>query len=207
MYGSARAREPGGVDARRVALGIAILLADRMQTDLGMRGARAPGTAGAFAIGATTTGLDLAGRAVRSGREAAVGPVNSIAGMGRFLARQPIAERVLKPARRVADSVAEGMRSTVRRGQVIAGSARADAVTFLELETSNGIAWLRTAVVPVVIDDLVDSPKVRELAVSQAHGALNDTARVLRARSADADGRLEAGIRRLFNARRHELAP
>jgi hypothetical protein len=87
----------------------------------------------------------------------------------------------------------------------VAGAARADALAFLRAQSDSGMAWVRGEVLPTLIDDLVTDPKVRELAVEQAHGALSDAAREARHRSAGADARLEARVHRLFGMlARHE---
>jgi hypothetical protein len=82
-----------------------------------------------------------------------------------------------------------------------------EAVTFLRLESANGLAWVREDVMPAMIDDLVADPKVRQLAMEQAQGAINDVALEVRRRSARADTSLEAGVRRLLGRDRRELAP
>jgi hypothetical protein len=103
--------------------------------------------------------------------------------------------------------MADWSAATVVRGRAVAAEARMEAVTFLRLESANGLAWVRGEVMPTMIDDLVDDPKVRQLAMEQAHGAINDVALEVRRRSARADTSLEAGVRRLLGRDRRELAP
>jgi hypothetical protein len=60
---------------------------------------------------------------------------------------------------------------------------------------------------PTMIGDLIADPKVRQLAMEGAHGAINDAALEVRRRSARADTSLESGVRRLLGRDRRELAP
>jgi hypothetical protein len=165
------------------------------------------GVAAAYAIGLADAALATSGRIVRSAVAAAQRPVRASTGLMQTVLGQSAFDRATSPARRATSAVADWSATTVARGRAVAAEARVEAVTFLELESANGLAWVRGDVMPTMIDDLVADPKVRQLAMEQAHGAINDVALEVRRRSARADTSLEAGVRRLLGRDRRELAP
>lgn len=57
---------------------------------------------------------------------------------------------------------------------------------------------IRAKVLPAVVDDLSSDPKVRAMIAEQSQGVLNDATDELREHTAEADDRLESGVRRLF---------
>jgi hypothetical protein len=59
---------------------------------------------------------------------------------------------------------------------------------------------IRARVLPAVIDDLADSPKVRELMLEQGRGVVGEAALNLRTTTATADDQLESAFRRLVRA-------
>jgi hypothetical protein len=165
------------------------------------------GVAAAYAIGLADTTLSTSGRIARSAVAAAQRPVRVGTDLLQTVLGQPAVARATAPARRATSAMADWSAATVVRGRAVAAEARMEAVTFLRLESANGLAWVRGEVMPTMIDDLVDDPKVRQLAMEQAHGAINDVALEVRRRSARADTSLEAGVRRLLGRDRRELAP
>ncbi len=197
------------VDAARVPLGLAILLAERLRTDLGVRWWPTVSAVGAFAIGvgdaAASTARRTAGAAAKSGAALGRRPVSAVAGAGQKVLEQPVVAQAMAPVRRAGSALAGRADATVARGRAVAYAARADALAVLLTESTSALAWVRGDVLPTIIDDLVTDPKVRELALQQAHGALTDAAREARHRSAGADARLEASVHRLFGLfARHE---
>ena len=165
------------------------------------------GVTAAYAIGLADAALATSGRIVRSAVAAAQRPVKASTDLVQTVLGQSAFDRATSPARRATSAVADWSAATVARGRAVAADARKEAVTLLILESTNGLAWVREDVMPTMIDDLVADPKVRQLAMEQAHGALNDVALEVRRRSARADASLEAGVRRLFGRDRRELAP
>jgi hypothetical protein len=165
------------------------------------------GVAAAYAIGLADTTLSTSGRIARSAVAAAQRPARVGTDLLQTVLGQPAVARATAPARRATSAMADWSAATVVRGRAVAAEARMEAVTFLRLESANGLAWVRGEVMPTMIDDLVDDPKVRQLAMEQAHGAINDVALEVRRRSARADTSLEAGVRRLLGRDRRELAP
>ncbi len=165
------------------------------------------GVAAAYAIGLADTTLSTSGHIARLASAAAQRPAQLGTGLLQTVLEQPGVARATAPARRATSALADWSAATVARGRAVAAEARMEAVIFLRLESANGLAWVRGEVMPIMIDDLVDDPKVRQLAMEQAHGALNDAALEVRRRSARADASLEAGVRRLFGRDRRELAP
>ena len=59
---------------------------------------------------------------------------------------------------------------------------------------------IRARVLPAVIDDLADSPKVRELVLEQGRGVVGEAALNLRTTAATADDQVESAFRRLVRA-------
>src|SRR5262245_13740920 len=165
------------------------------------------GVATAYAIGLADATLATSGRIVRSAVAVAQIPVRAGSGLMQTVLGQSTFDRATAPARRATSAVADWSAATVARGRAVAAEARTEAVTLLVLESANGLAWVRGDVMPTMIDDLVADPKVRQLAMEQAHGAINDAALEVRRRSARADTSLEAGVRRLLGRDRRELAP
>jgi hypothetical protein len=170
-------------------------------------GAPVLGVAAAYAIGLADTTLSTSGRIARSAVAATQRPARVGTELLQTVLGQPAVARATAPARRATSAMADWSAATVARGRAVAAEARMEAVTFLRLESANGLAWVRGEVMPTMIDDLVDDPKVRQLAMEQAHGAINDAALEVRRRSARADTSLEAGVRRLLGRDRRELAP
>ncbi len=165
------------------------------------------GVAAAYAIGLADTTLSTSGRIARSAVAAAQRPARAGTGLLQTVLEQPGVARATAPARRATSAMADWSAATVARGRAVASEARMDAVTFLRLESASGLAWVRGEVMPPMIGDLVADPKVRQLAMEGAHGAINDVALEVRRRSARADTSLEAGVRRLLGRDRRELAP
>ena len=197
------------VNAARVPLGLAVLLAERLRADPGDRTPPTVGEVGAFAIGMGDAAVSAARRAAGAAAQRAVAlgrrPASSAVWAGRIIMEQPGVARATVPVRWAGSALAHRADATVVRGRLVADAARADALAFLRAQSDSGMAWVRGEVLPNIIDDLVTDPKVRELAVEQAHGALSDAAREVRHRSAGADARLEAGVHRLFGMlARHE---
>ena len=56
---------------------------------------------------------------------------------------------------------------------------------------------IRASVLPAVVDDLTNDPKVRELVTEQSRGAIEDAAHSVRTATAHADDRVENAFRRL----------
>jgi hypothetical protein len=163
--------------------------------------------AAAYAIGLADTTLSTSGRIARSAVAAAQRPARVGTGVLQTVLEQPGVARATAPARRATSAMADWSAATVARGRAVAAEARMDAVTYLRLESASGLAWVRGEVMPTMIGDLVADPKVRQLAMEGAHGAINDVALEVRRRSARADTSLEAGVRRLLGRDRRELAP
>lgn len=191
----------------RLPLGLTVLLAERVRADVGVRDEQALGVAGAYAVGLADAALSVSGQITRSAADVARRPARAAIDAVQVILRQPMVARTTRPARGLASAIASGAANTVVRGRAVASEARADAVEFLSMESANGLAWVRGEALPAVIDDLVADPKVRDLVIEQTQGAMTDVAREVRQRSARADTRLEAGVRRIFMRERHELAP
>jgi hypothetical protein len=201
-------QKPGAViRAVRLPLGLTVLLAERVRADLGVRDGQALGVAAAYAVGLADAALSVSGQIARSAADVAQRPARAAIDAVQAVLRQPMVARTTRPARGLTSAIASSAASTVARGRAVASVARAEAVEFLAIESASGLAWARGEVLPAVIDDLVADPKVRDLVVEQTQGALTDVAREMRRRSARADTRLEAGVRRIFTRERHELAP
>jgi hypothetical protein len=165
------------------------------------------GVAAGYAIGLADATLSASGRMVRSAVAAVQVPARVGTSLLQAALGQSAFDRATAPARRATSAMADWSAATVARGRNVAAEARTEAVTLLRLESANGLAWVRGDVMPTMIDDLVADPKVRQLAMEQAHGAINDVALEVRRRSARADTSLEAGVRRLLGRDRRELAP
>jgi|SRR5262245_14361451 len=173
----------------------------------GPAGPQEIGVAAAYAVGLADIALSTSARIARSAVAAAQKRGRVGAGLLQTVLGQPELARVTAPARRATAAAADWSAATVARGRAVAAEARTEAVTFLRLESANGLDWVRGEVMPVMIDDLVADPKVRQLAMEQAQGAVNDVALEVRRRSARADTSLEAGVRKLLGRDRRELAP
>jgi len=192
------AQERAGLAAlRRVPLGLAILMVERVRAGVAAREVPADTDAAAFLIGIGDVALSTIGRATSAVVRAGRGPYDAVVA-SRGVLDQPILQWATAPARRLGAAVAGRVEETVVRGRAVAQLARTDAIAFLDAESETALAWVREQVLPPIIDDLVADPKVRALVVEQAHGALTDTAREVQRRSVSADARIEAGVRRLL---------
>lgn len=181
----------------RIPLGLAMLVAERIRADLNTD-MRAAGTGTAFLVGLGDAAVTTASRVVRALFQAGQRPARMAAGLAESGLNAPPLRFAREPALRLQAAAADRFQATVGRGRAITTMARAEAIAFLNAESASGIAWVQQQVTPVLIDDLTTDPKVRELAMGQAQGALADAARELRQRSASADGWVESGVRRLF---------
>ena len=56
---------------------------------------------------------------------------------------------------------------------------------------------IRAKLLPAVIDDLADSPQLRDLMLEQGRGVVGDAAQHLRSTTASADDRVESAFRKL----------
>jgi hypothetical protein len=63
---------------------------------------------------------------------------------------------------------------------------------------------IRAKVLPVVIDDLAESPQLRELVLEQGRGVVSDAAEHVRTTTASADDRVESAFRRMVGGSRAE---
>jgi len=190
----------------RIPLGLAILVAERIRADLNTE-MRAAGTGTAFLVGLGDAAVTTASRIARAIFQAGERPARMAAGLAESGLSTPPLRFAREPALRLQAAAADRFQATVVRGRAITTTARAEAIAFLNAESANGIAWVQQQVTPVLIDDLTTDPKVRELAMGQAQGALADAARELRQRSASADGWVESGVRRLFGRSQSRSAP
>lgn len=181
----------------RIPLGLAVLVAERIRADLNTD-MRAAGTGTAFLVGLGDAAVTTASRVARALVQAGQRPARVAAGLAASGLNAPPLRFAREPALRLQAAATDRFQATVLRGRAITTMARAEAIAFLNAESANGIAWVQERVTPALIDDLTADPKVRELAMGQAQGALADAARELRQRSASADGWVESGIRRLF---------
>ena len=190
----------------RIPLGLAILVAERIRTDLNTD-LRAAGTGTAFLVGLGDAAVATASRVARALVQAGQRPARVAVGLAGSGLNAPPLRFAREPALRLQAVATDRFQATVVRGRAITTTARAEAIAFLNAESANGIAWVQQQVTPVLIDDLATDPKIRELAMGQAQGALADAARELRQRSASADGWVESGIRRLFGRAQPRPAP
>jgi hypothetical protein len=181
----------------RIPLGLAILVAERIRADLNTD-LRAAGTGTAFLVGLGDAAVTTASRVARALVQAGQRPARVAVGLAESGLNTPPLRFARQPALRLQAAATDRLQATVIRGRTITTMARAEAIAFLNAESANGIAWVQQQVTPTLIDDLTTDPKVRELAMGQAQGALADAARELRQRSASADGWVESGVRRLF---------
>jgi hypothetical protein len=181
----------------RIPLGLAILVAERIRADLNTD-LRAAGTGTAFLVGLGDAAVATASRMARALVQAGQRPARVAVGLAESGLNTPPLRFAREPALRLQAAATDRFQTTVLRGRAITTMARAEAIAFLNAESANGIAWVQQQVTPALIDDLTADPKVRELAMGQAQGALADAGRELRQRSASADGWVESGVRRLF---------
>ena len=98
---------------------------------------------------------------------------------------------------RAADSAAAWTdREIVRR---VAESMKPYLVDDLVPQVIDGVLpKIRADVVPVVIEDLADDDRIQDMVASQSMGMVSRSVEEVRHASADADDRLEAGVRKLF---------
>jgi hypothetical protein len=66
---------------------------------------------------------------------------------------------------------------------------------------------IRTRVLPVVIEDLTNDPRVRNLVLEQGRGAVGEATNNLRSTSASADDRVESAFRRLVRSPMEDDTP
>jgi hypothetical protein len=210
-------------DRGRLALGLAVLLAERM------RSGRPAGTA-------FVTGVGLVMRTAADAEAIArrvLGPTKRAAEITAAFAA--ILPAVVVPRRSLAHSRAVLRRVSTearRRGEAAVAAGRSDASAFLQAGVSDSIAWaqarvvpqivdglvphlvdavvprliegampeIRTQVLPIVIEDLTKDPRVRELVLEQGRGVVGEAAQQLRATTATADDRIESAFRRLVRS-------
>jgi hypothetical protein len=225
----------------RLALGLAILAADRLRESARPHPPRSIGPSLAFVTGVgllqqtAAEARELARRAMnRPARLAArsAGWASSLPGLN--LSRRPLA-RSRAAIDRALDQIVTEARN---RGQAAVAESRADASAFVEATVADGIAWaqaqvipqivdglvphlvdavvprlidgalpeIRAKVMPVIIEDLTNDPKVLDLAMEQGRGAVGEAAEHLRSTTASADDRVEAAFRRLVKGGRNEDA-
>ncbi|HKE49931.1 MAG TPA: hypothetical protein VKE25_00335 [Actinomycetes bacterium] len=190
----------------RIPLGLAMLVAERIRADLNTD-LRAAGTGTAFLVGLGDAAVATASRVARAFIQAGQRPARVAVGLAESGLNTPPLRFAREPALRLQAVASDRFQATVLRGRAITTTARAEAIAFLNAESANGIAWVQQQVTPTLIDDLTTDPKVRELAMGQAQGALADAARELRQRSASADGWVESSVRRLFGRSQSRSAP
>lgn len=204
----------GSVHPARIALGLAILAAQRI-------GRKAPPN-GAFVVG--------------------VGLLQQTAEDAWMLARRGLGPPVRVVAR-AFDHRSRNGRPTVlarvsagarRRGETTIVAARAEASAFVRSMLADGFAWaqyravpqlvngllpdliervapqvingimpmVRARVLPALIEDIARDPRIRHLVIEEGRSAASGATDYLRTAAANADDRIERAVHRLGRARR-----
>jgi hypothetical protein len=218
----AGARADQAAHPARLALGVALLAADRLRSG-------APSDTFVVGVGlAQQTVAEMRGLARR-----ALGPPSRAA--SRTLdwaskrtgvsANSGLAGRTRAHVSRLLVNARDAGRATIAAG-------REDAATFVRSSVADGMAWaetqavprivdslvphlvdsvvprlldgvmpeIRATVLPAVVDDLTNDPRVRELVMEQSRGVIGEAAQHVRSATASADSRVENVFRRLIGA-------
>jgi hypothetical protein len=210
----------------RLALGLAILAAERVRETARPKAAANPEPDLALMVG-----VGLLQETATAARKVFDRPVRAAARTMDWAAGLPgghLPRSSLGRYRRAVDRVLAEAR---RRGEAAVSESRADATAFVQATVADGIAWaqaqvipqivdglvphlvdsvmpriiegampeIRSRVLPEIIDDLTNDPKVRDLAMEQGRGAAGEAAQHLRSTTATADDRVEAAFRRLVH--------
>jgi hypothetical protein len=212
--GGAYAVPDSGTHPARLALGMAVLAAERLR----------PGSPASDAF-ATGVGLlqQTAAEARTLVRRVMRPPVrfaSRTVDIASYLSGSDSPRRSLSRSREIIGRVVSEAR---RRGEATVAAGRADATAFVEANVNDGIAWAQTRVVPrlidgalpeirarilpVVIEDLTNDPRVRELVLEQSEGVVNEATQHLRSTTAAADNRVESAFRRFVHGRAPSSEP
>jgi hypothetical protein len=210
----AYAAPDSGTHPARLALGMAVLAAERLR----------PGSPAndAFATGVgllqhtAAEARTLVRRVMRPSMRIASRTVD----IASYLSGSDSPRRSLSRSREIIGRVVSEAR---RRGEATVAAGRADATAFVEANVNDGIAWAQTRVVPrlidgalpeirarilpVVIEDLTNDPRVRELVLEQSEGVVNEATQHLRSTTAAADNRVESAFRRFVHGRAPSSEP
>jgi len=202
---SAPTRFASTTSPARLALGFAVLVAERVRPGAPTRDAVAT------TVGVVGRSADLAGRAAR---RVTARPVGLARRSLRWAAGLPGASLVTDPLAQARDRLADAGAAARDRGRATLDSSRARAAAFVQSTMDEEIMPyvtstvvprvidgalpdIRARVLPVVIEDLTNDPRIRELVVEQSRGVLDEAADQLRSGTATADDRLETAFRRL----------
>jgi hypothetical protein len=200
----------------RLALGVVVLVAERIQRGPVLRGATVVGL-GLIEEG-TAEVRAVARRALTASTRIASSSIGRFAG--------PRTRRGIERSRRLLTRVTEDAR---RHGEATIAAARADATAVAQ----DGITWAQTQavpqfvdgllphlidrvlprliddtlpevrrrVLPTLIEDLAHDQRIRELALSEGERAVTGAAQYLRNATAGADDRVENAIRHFGHRR------
>ena len=211
--------EDGHTHPARLALGIAVLAAERLRP-------------GAPTSEAFVTGVGLLQQGAAEARTLArrvMGPPTRMASrtVG-WASGLPGSERPRRSFSRSRELLNRVVSEAKKRGEATVAAGRADASAFVQASVTDGIAWaqaqavpqivdgmlphlmddvvprlidgvmpeIRARVLPAVIDDLTHDPRLRDLLMEQSKGAVGEATQHLRATTATADDRVESAFRR-----------
>ena len=219
---TAATEKDAGTHAARLALGIAVLAAERLRP-------------GSPASDAFATGVGLLQQTATEARtlvERFMGPPGRLALRTMDWASTRSGSDSPKGSfSRSRDMIGRVVAEARKRGEATLAAGRADASAFVQANVTDGIAWaqaqavpqivdglvphlvdevvprlidgalpeIRARVLPVVIDDLTNDPRVRDLVLEQGRSAVGEATHSLRSTTATADDRVESAFRRLVH--------
>jgi hypothetical protein len=207
----------GGLHPTRLALGLAVLAAERL------RGAGPPSEPFLTGVGllqqTAAEARVIARRAFLPPAKFALRAATWAAGL-----RGP---EIDVPATRLNQVVLDAR----NRGAETVAAGRAEASALVQSTVSDGLAWaqaqavpqivdglvphlvdevvprlidgvmpeVRARVLPIIIEDLTHDPELRDLILEQGRGVVGDAAKNLRSTTANADDRVESAFRRMVH--------
>jgi hypothetical protein len=213
----------------RLALGVALLAADRMR-------AGTPGDAFFVGVGLVQQTVaevrELARRALRPPSWAAS---RTASWASKRIGVSPKVGLFARSRERFSDLVLDA-RAT---GRATVAAGREDADTFVRVNVAEGMAWagnralprivdslvphlvksvvprliegampeIRARVMPAVVDDLTNDPKVRDLVTEQSRAAVEDAVKHVHTDVAQADNKVMKALRRLAGGGRAQTEP
>ncbi len=105
----------------------------------------------------------------------------------------------------VADGIAWAQAQAVP--QIVDGMVPHLVDTVMPQLIEGALPEIRARVLPVVIDDLTNDPRLRELVMEQSRGVVGEAAHQVRSATANADDRVETAFRRLVGSDHHPDGP
>jgi hypothetical protein len=217
---------PSRVNPARLALGMAVLTAERLGNVLPANDTFTT------AVGLVQQAAEETARAARNVAEPTGRAARLAAG---WVGRLPGAELVRGPVEQAKERLIQISTEAGVRGRATVAAGRAEALAFVQSGVTDGMNWaqshavpqivdelvphlveevmprlidgampeIRARVLPAVIDDLTTNEQVRDLVREQGRLALSHTTDQLRASTATADDRVEQAFNRIFHGGQH----